>query len=265
VILMGALLSIPYFDIVITVFLGAVFGSFASMLAHRSVAEDSWLAQIGAGKRSFCPSCGAQLGFSDLIPVLSWLMHKGKCAHCTAPIGQSYLAVELGSIAMCLGILAVHGLDGGALLMMLAVPLLLALLVADIRHMILPDILIFALGALGALHIGWLVYGAPYKAEDILINYGVGGVIYGALLWGVGVLVTKMLRKEALGFGDVKYFVAAGLWLGLMMLGYMMIFVGVAGMLFAFIWRTFKQEEIFPFGPALIISTYILFLIGGSL
>jgi len=179
---MGALSTLPYFDAIITVVLGAVLGSFATALAHRSASEESWGKQIGLRARSRCTSCAAPLGFIDLIPILSWLFLRGSCRVCDAKISVTYLLIELAAVAMCLGVWALHGLSVSSVLMMCAVPFLLALFVVDLRHMILPDVLVACLS-------------------------------------------------------------------------------GVIGVIFAVMWKLLKKNEYFPFGPALICATYILFLI----
>ena len=252
---MGALSTLPYFDMIVTILLGAVLGSFATAIAHRSATEESWGKQIGLSARSRCLKCTAPLGAIDLIPVLSWLFLRGKCRVCEAQISAAYLMIELAAIALCLGVFVVHGLSVSSVMVMLAVPFLLALLIVDLRHMILPDILVICFAALG------VVYSAVIGDAMAMILALGSGALYGVVLWGFGWITAKLLRKESLGFGDVKYFAASGIWLGLSPLGTYMILAGVLGVLFAVAWRVIKKSEYFPFGPALICATYILFLI----
>lgn len=254
---MDELLSLPFFDIFIVILLGAVLGSFATAIAHRSASEESWAAQLGINARSCCTSCEAQLGLRDLVPILSWLTLRGKCRQCDTAISWHYPAIEIASIGLCLGVFAVHGLTLSSVLMMAAVPFLLALLVVDLRHMILPDVLVvlFALLGLASVCIGG-------NAADVF-SATLSAIIYGGLLWGFGWGTAKILSKESLGFGDVKFFAASGLWLGLSAIGNMMILSGLLGLVFAIGWRAIKKEDYFPFGPALICATYILFLING--
>ena len=252
---MGALSTLPYFDAIITVVLGAVLGSFATALAHRSASEESWGKQIGLRARSRCTSCAAPLGLIDLIPILSWLFLRGSCRVCDAKISVTYLLIELAAVAMCLGVLALHGLSVSSVLMMCAVPFLLALFVVDLRHMILPDVLVACFAVLGLISVG-------LSLNITATLYALGaGAVYGALLWSFGWITAKALRKESLGFGDVKYFAASGIWLGFSALGSYMILSGVIGVIFAVMWKLLKKNEYFPFGPALICATYILFLI----
>lgn len=254
---MDALLSLSFLNLTIVILLGAVLGSFATAIAYRSASEDTWGDQLGLSARSRCISCAAPLSMSDLVPILSWVLLRGKCRACDKAISWHYPAIEIGSIALCLGVFAVHGLTLSSLLMMFTVPFLLALLVVDLRHMILPDVLVFGVGVLGLLSLA-LTANAPAIASALL-----SGGVYGLVLWGFGWLTAKALSKEALGFGDVKFFAVSGIWLGLANIGNMMILSGFLGVAFAIGWRIIKKEDYFPFGPALICATYILFLING--
>ena len=80
--------------------IGAVFGSFGTMLAHRLPRHMSIITP-----RSHCPSCHTTLGVRDLVPILSWLATRGHCRHCRAKIGARYLYLELAA-SLISGILA---------------------------------------------------------------------------------------------------------------------------------------------------------------
>ena len=76
--------------------------------------------------------------------------------------------------------------------------------------------------------------------------------------------MTKILKKDALGFGDVKFFAAAGIWLGIFQLPAFMMLSGALGILFAIAWKIVKKEDVFPFGPALILGFFALLFFDGS-
>lgn len=89
------------FRFVIGVIFGSVIGSFTTMLVYRLPRGLSVIAP-----RSHCPTCKTTLGVRDLVPLLSWLLAKGKCRHCQAPIGSRYLLIE-AAISLIFGLLAV--------------------------------------------------------------------------------------------------------------------------------------------------------------
>lgn len=164
------------------------------------------------------------------------------------------------------------GFTAWAIPLYLMVPFLVALLYIDLEHFILPNELVAIVGALGAINLIKVymdhnVSANTLSAEKIiLIEYILGGaVLYAALSWLLGFIMTKFLKKEAMGFGDVKFFAAAGIWLGLSKLHIFMIASGIIGVLFALGWRMAGKGEVFPFGPALIISFFVLLFINGSL
>ncbi|MCB9991584.1 MAG: prepilin peptidase [Rhodospirillales bacterium] len=166
--------------------------------------------------RSACVHCHTTLTLPDLVPLLSWLFLRGKCRHCGKFIGWRYPLMEGLTLLGCIGIYIVWGFHPGAFILMAAVSILVALLFIDLEHMILPDQLNAILAGLAILlilyHLG--AYGLSYGFGDKAISKVMGAALYGGLAWGTGWGVGKILKKNALGFGDVKFFAVAGLWLG---------------------------------------------------
>lgn len=267
-----------FIEIAAVTVLGLAFGSFASALSWRIPRNISWIIDRatpddkGARKaelRSRCPECGHSLGVGDLIPILSWVGQRGKCRYCAAPISLRYPVTELAALLLCWGIYFSWGLNGAGLFLMLAIPFLLALFLIDLDYLILPDQLIIILVILGG---GFVCYQAYYGAgsEDggrgiTMIGARVlAALLYAALIALLGALMKFLLKKEALGLGDVKFFGVAGLWLGGAALPLFMIGAGVMGVAFGALWRLWRKEALFPFGPALILSFYITVLLQGE-
>jgi len=92
-----------------------------------------------------------------------------------------------------------------------------------------------------------------------------GAAIFAFVSWALGFVLTKILKKDSLGFGDVKVFLVSGLWLGLYMLPYFMILSGVLAIIIGLFWRFHLKKQVFPFGPALITALYGLLLFEGSI
>lgn len=242
----------------LAIFTGLVLGSFASAMSHRIPDGRSWVRA-----RSACPRCGHVLGVGDLVPVFSWLFLRGRCRYCRASIGVRYPLIELSSALLCLGIFLMHGWGVQAGLMMLAVPFLLAMLVIDLDHMILPDQLNLILAVLG---VGYVLSGAD-DAVMALAGAAMGAGLYAGLLYLAGVVVGKIRRRDAVGMGDVKFLAVAGLWLGVWALPFFLILSGLFGVVFGLLWRRMGkgggQGDVFPFGPALIMAFFVCLVFGG--
>lgn len=240
----------PLAQIIIFSLFGLAFGSFATALTHRIPLEQGW--GLRNKTRSACPSCGAVLKYRDLVPVFSWLFLRGKCRACKAPISPAYPAIELATLASVLGVYAVYGFAEQGFIAALAMPFLMALLAIDLKHFILPDTLVAALALLSI----------AFHGADI-IHFIVPGLAFAFILWLLGWVMEKALKKEALGFGDVKFFGAAGLWLGFPALAPLCLMAGAFGVVMGLVWRVVFKSEIFPFGPALIVSFYACLLLQG--
>ncbi|PCI56923.1 MAG: prepilin peptidase [Alphaproteobacteria bacterium] len=248
-----------YIEIFTVICLGLVLGSFSTALIYRVPKKLPWGAE-----RSACPKCKANLGVLDLVPVLSWCLSAGKCRHCSDEISAVYPLTETVSGALCVFIYLVYGLNISSLFLMASVPFLIALCVIDLKYMILPNQLVFILMGIGGARLLYLFsLDENFQTTDILTVYITGAFAYGFISWFLGFVLTKVLKKNSLGFGDVKFFMVAGLWLGIYALPYFMILSGTLAIVFALGWRMAFKQDVFPFGPALIVSFYFLLLLQG--
>ncbi len=254
-------------ELIAVSFLGLVFGSFASALIYRIPRDIPWVFQSSketANKeacRSACPHCGYVLRVRDLIPLFSWLLLRGKCRQCRAPISPMYPLAELCTLAGFVAVYYGFGLEWPYLALYLMVPTLVALLFIDMEHFILPDELVLSAGILGALHWGLLWMRSSIGTNEIISQYIAGAAVFALFAWLLGTIVSRLLKKDALGFGDVKFFAVAGLWLGVMNLAYFAVLSGFFGVLFGLIWQKCGKGEVFPFGPALIMALFVLLFI----
>lgn len=249
-----------FVEIFMVIFLGLVLGSFATALVWRVPRNISWLKEEDRFARSACPKCRKTLAIPDLVPVFSWIFLRGRCRYCKESIGWRYPVIEGLTLVACLAAFSSFGLSAAGLLFIFTIPFLVALLFIDMENMTLPNQLVLAVGVIGGIHV--LMKSVAYESLAIILAGVAGFFLFGGISWALKKIMGLILKKEALGFGDVKFFAVAGLWLGPENLAYFMMLSGLLGLVFGLTWRVVKKNKLFPFGPALIVSFYILFVFG---
>lgn len=247
----------PFAQFIFIAILGAGLGSFASALAWRIPRELSWTGR----ERSRCTSCGATLTLRDLVPLLSWAMHRGKCRHCGAAVSKRYPATELTAMLMALALWAAWGWQGPLLLLLAAVPFLLAHILIDFEHMILPDIINIILGVIFAVFA--IVTANDFSIFSVMLALAAGPALAAGMAL-VGWLMKIALKKDALGWGDIKFFVAAGWGIGFSYFPMFLMASGVAGLCTGIVWKCLGKGDAFPFGPAIIIAFFLCVLARGA-
>lgn len=263
----------PEFEIFIVLFLGLVLGSFSTALIWRIPLGKSWIFESkssdGPFVRSACTECGNTLSVLDLVPFFSWCFLGGKCKYCRARIDCMYPLAELLTLAGCLGIyFAWGGLDMTVLLLCFSMPFLVSLFFIDLKHMILPDQLVFILAGIGVVFIfmqGWQgAGGGVAEAFSFFLLRCASAIFYFLSFWGLMKGMSVLLKKDAMGFGDVKFFGVCGLWLGFSYFPVLLILSGFLGLFTGAYYIKFRKQKIFPFGPALLMAFYVCILFIGK-
>ena len=188
----------PALEIAFIALLGAILGSFLNVVIHRLP-----LGQSLASPGSRCPSCGAPIAPYDNVPVLSWLLLRGRCRHCGASISPRYPIVELLTAVAFAAVVAVRGFDDDLLLELPFVACLIALAGIDLDHKLLPNKIVYPMAAYG------LVATAIVDTDD-LVEHLISGA--GAYLF---LFIAVLAYPRGMGMGDVKLAGAMGLYLGL--------------------------------------------------
>ncbi len=236
-------------EMIIPVFValvGLAFGSFATLVSYRLPHESSIVFT-----RSQCPSCKHPLDALDLFPVISWLAHGGACRHCKAAVSIRYPLTELATMALFLLVYEQMGISVASVLCALLAVCIVILTVTDLEHQIIPDQIQWAMAVLAIL---WHALTPAGNLWDAGIGLLAGGGFGWALQNGY-----KLLRKrDGLGTGDVKFLAVAGLWLGPLGLVPLFLYSGILGIITALIWRMLGKGPIFPFGPALAFSMFLM-------
>lgn len=238
--------------------LGLCFGSFLNVVIYRVP-----LGMSLAKPDSHCTKCDYFLKWYDNIPVISYIMLGGKCRKCKQPISPRYMLVELFT---CLCFLACVFLFYKSSIVYAVVSaavccILICVFFIDLEHLYIPDRLQIAIAIFGIVAIFFDDFTVWY--DHIIGSIAGGGVFlliyYGAIL---------ALKKEGLGFGDVKLAFATGLLLGWQKFILAMLIASVSACLvlipIKFIKRAERDAE-FPFGPFIAVGVFVAMLFGADI
>ena len=243
--------------------LGLCFGSFVNMLIFR-VAKNYKLItkklKVKNNKRSFCDYCGRQLIWFENIPVISWIIQQGKTRCCHKKLSILYPIVEMimGSLFLIYYLKFII-YETNILVWILSLVIIVFLVfsgVFDFKYMILPDF------STGILIISTLLLW--FITNTGQWNYVLSSVLSFSFL-GFLYLITK---KRGMGFGDVKLAIFMGLFLGypkIIVAFYIAFVVGAIVSLILIIFKYATRKTQIPFGPFLILGTFVAWFIGDSI
>lgn len=258
--------------------IGLVVGSFLNVVVHRlpKMMEADWRAQCAEieGREppeegrynllvpsSRCPRCQAPLRAYDNVPLLSYLMLRGRCRQCRAPISLRYPAVE-ALTAMLSVLVAWHfGWSVQGVLGLALTWTLIALAFIDADTTLLPDSITLPLLWLGLLA---NVFGVFAPLEAAVIGAATGYLA----LWSVYWLFKLVTGREGMGYGDFKLLAALGAWLGYTMLLPIILLSSVVGAVVGVVLLVLARrgrDIPIPFGPYLAAAGFLTLLLGDRL
>ena len=210
---------------------------------------------------SSCPHCQHKIKFYENIPVISWLLLKGKCSACKAPISARYPIVEFITALLSLVVAHHYGASMTALWVIILTWSLISLTLIDLDHMLLPDQLIFPMLWLGLLI---NIDGAFVPLSDAVIGTVAGYMSLYSIFW----LFKALTGKEGMGFGDFKLVAMFGAWFGwqllplfILMASCVAAIVGISLIVF----KKHQREQPIPFGPYLAVAGWITLLWGNDI
>lgn len=229
--------------------LGPIIGSCLGLLSLRLPAG----APV-ALSRSACASCGRRLTPLDLVPVISWLLLRGRCRSCRAPIPVRYLLIETG--CALIGLWAALTADGPLAWATAGLGwALLLIAIIDAEHFWLPARLTAPLLVAG------LLVGAGLQPETLverLIGAGAGWVFLAGLAWAY----RRLRGRDGLGGGDPLMLAAIGAWIGWRGLPSALLIAAVSGLLAAIVLRRLQPESRFPLGSLMAVGAWLVWLYG---
>jgi len=260
--------------------LGLLVGSFINVVIYRLpiMLEREWRTQCAelfgqsgveeaagvfhlAAPRSHCPRCGRRLGVSENIPLLSYILLRGRCASCQTRIPPQYPMVEALSGVLTAVVVWRFGFTWPALAAMLLTWALIALGVIDLKHQLLPDRII--------LPLLWLGIGLGLFDVFIDLRSSVIGAMAGYLsLWMVYHGFRLLTGKEGIGYGDFKLLAMVGAWVGWQQLLIIVILSSLTGAVSGAMLMVVRGEDRnmrIPFGPFLAVAGWVTVLWGASL
>jgi leader peptidase (prepilin peptidase)/N-methyltransferase len=183
--------------------LGLIVGSYLNVVVYRLPRGVSTV-----WPRSRCTSCGAVIGARDNLPLVSYLLLRGRCRHCRAPISWRYPAIEALTGLLFVGCFLRFGLSPSALAAALFCCLMVILAAIDIEHMLLPDRITLPGIVVGLALAPWLPWAGGLKGAAL------GALLGGGILLAISGAWYLLRGEEGMGLGDVKMLALVGAFLG---------------------------------------------------
>jgi leader peptidase (prepilin peptidase)/N-methyltransferase len=231
---------------------GLCFGSFLNVCILRLPHEQSLVRPP-----STCPKCGKRIAWRDNIPVVSWLLLRGKCRNCGAPISLQYPVIELLVGALWAAAVLYYGVSVHALAAAVFMTILLGIAITDARHYIIPDEFTW-----GGLVLGLALSldgGGPGLVQAIL-----GAAAGFGLLYVVARAGQWVFKEEAMGGGDIKMMAMVGAfvgWQGVLLT----VFAGALLGTLIFVPLSLKKKRLVPFGVFLALGAAVTYVAGPAL
>ena len=233
--------------------LGLIVGSFCNVCIYRIPKNESIIYPA-----SHCPKCRTTIKPVDNIPLLSYILLKGRCRNCGSKISIQYPVVELLTGIIYLIIYLIYGLSIQSLVYIILSSALIIIAFIDLNEQIVPDVI-----SLPGIGVGLILsFFVPYLS---FINSALGVVVGGGIILIIALVGSMIFKKEAMGGGDVKLAAMIGAFLGWrytiisLFLGF---FLGALAGIFLVLSKIKSKEDMVPFGPFIALGSLITLLWG---
>jgi leader peptidase (prepilin peptidase)/N-methyltransferase len=235
-----------------TVLAGLVIGSFLNVVAHRLPRKESL---VRPGSR--CPRCGTPIKPYDNVPVLSWLLLRGRCRTCGEPIPARYPLVELATGLLYGAVVLVKDDAVDIALGLLLVTALVPIVLIDLEHRLIPNAITLPAAIAGTVAI--LVFDTDFIVEALIAAVAAGGFFF----------LAAVLYPRGMGMGDVKLAALLGLYLGRAvgpaLFAALILGVLVGAAIIARKGAVAGRKTAVPFGPFLAIGGLFGFFVGNDI
>lgn len=228
---------------------GAVVGSFLNVVILRLPSEEESI----VFPASHCPKCKTPLHWYENIPVLSYLFLLGRCGHCKKRISMQYPLVELAMAGLAAALIYRYSVSLEFFCLFVFTAALLVIIVIDIHHQIIPDVI-----SLPGIVLGFIfsLFSATLTWQSSLIGIAVGGGVLYAIALGY-----FLLRKiDGMGGGDIKLLAMIGGWLGWQSLPFVIFTSSLGGTIVGLLAMMYQKKggrTRIPFGPFLSIAALV--------
>lgn len=226
---------------------GILIGSFLNVCIYR-VPENEDIVFTP----SHCSTCDEKIKWYDLVPIISYVLLKGRCRNCNEKVSIQYPVIELLNGVAYMGLFWYFGLEVEFFIGAVLFSTLLVMSIIDFRHMIIPNGLNYFLLVVALFH---LVYDREH-----IVDYIIGGVIVSGILYSI-----TLVTKGKMGLGDVKLMAVSGLLLGWKNIVLSLFIGSVVGSvigIFLILIGKIKRKQPIPFGPFLGLGIMISYVFG---
>lgn len=233
--------------------IGLALGSFANVLIHRLPLRQSIIKPS-----SHCPNCKNPIKFYHNIPIVSYLILKGKCRYCGEPISPQYPLVEAAMGGILCALVFRFGVGAELFFYGVFIFIMIVHAVIDFKDYLLLDVLNIAAGLLG-------LTGLILFPIFPLIKGLIGAVIGGGLLLLIYLVILILFKKEGLGQGDIKTAAVIGLFLGPVNMIFTFIIASIVGILWGIVRMAMGKGRLLPFGTMLAVGAVVVIFWGEKL
>ena len=231
--------------------MGLIFGSFYNVVGIRIPNKETLLG------RSHCPSCKKQLGIVELIPVIGYLLLRGKCKECHNPISIKYPIIELlTGILFLVSFIILRENMLEYILIVVFISLLVIVTVSDLYYQIIPDIILVVFFPI-------ILVLRLLNPIDLWFDGILGGILGFIFMFLIALYGKKRFKKDALGGGDVKLYLIIGLVLGYQIVFLSLLFASLIALIYSVIFR--KKDHYLPFVPFIAVGSLLAYFLGNSI
>lgn len=233
-----------------------IIASFTSFITYR----------LGTGQDmafsySKCTKCNYRLRSFNLVPLFSWLFQKGRCSVCKDKISKRYPAIEIFFVLIFNLIAYANNfqLDYHLIFLWTIATIMVAICIVDIEYYFAP----MSLQILLLLSV--VTYSFVTKDDPkLILQAAFSGFIYVAFFLALHYGFLLIAKKEAIGVDDIKLFYTIGIFIGLGNFVEFTFYTGFFGMIFGAFWTKVKNDDTFPFAPAILTSAFLCFILDGK-
>ena len=233
--------------------LGLIVGSFSNVCIYRIPKNESIIFPA-----SHCPKCHSNISPVDNIPLLSYILLKGRCRNCKSKISIQYPIVELLTGLIYLIISLIYGLSIQTLIYIILSSALIIIAFIDLNEEIVPDVI-----SLPGIVIGFII--SFFVTYISFINSALGILAGGGIILIIGLAGSVIFKKEAMGGGDVKLAAMIGAFLGwkyIIISLFLGFFLGALAGIILILSKIKSKEDMVPFGPFIVLGSFVTILWG---